>query len=64
MFTLILVDITGSQVKRLEFSRGPSSPAGGGDGITFVNLIIEIRAAPWHHEMQFVIRAIGIYRDV
>jgi hypothetical protein len=66
-FLLMLVDITGSQVKPLKLSRGPSSPAGGGDGIAlvaFVTFIFEIPATPWHPEMQFVIRAIVIYRDV
>jgi len=64
---LIPVDITGSQVKPVEFRRGPSSPAGGKDGIAIVPLItflIVIPAAPWHPEMKFVIRAIDVYRDV
>jgi len=67
ILALIPVDITGSQVKPLEFSRGPSSPAGGADGIVlvaFVTFIFVIPAAPWHPEMKFVIRAIVVYRDV
>jgi hypothetical protein len=39
ILALIPVDITGSQVKPLEFSCGLSSPAGGGDGIAFVTVI-------------------------
>jgi hypothetical protein len=64
---LISVDITGSQVKPLEFSRGPMSPAGAGDGVALVALdtfFFAISAAPWHPEMQFVIRAIVVYWDV
>jgi len=60
-------DIAGSQGKPLKFSHGPSSPAGGGDGISlvaFITFIFVIPAAPWHPEMQFVICAIVVYRDV
>jgi hypothetical protein len=64
ILALIPVDITGSPVKPLKFSRGPSSPAGGGNGIAFVTSIIEIPAAPWDCELQFVIRAIVVSRDV
>ena len=64
ILALIPVDIAGSHVKPLEFSRSPSSPAGGGDGIAFVTLILEISAAPWYPEMQFVIHEIVVYRDV
>jgi len=42
-------------------------PAGGGDGIVVVafdTFIIRISAALWHHDMQFVIGAIVVYRDV
>ena len=60
----IPVDITGSQIKPLELSRGPSSPAGGGNGITFITCIFEMPAATWHPEMQFVMRVIVVYRDV
>jgi len=61
---LIPVDITGSQDPALEFIRGPSSPAGGGDDLTFITFMLIIAAAPWHADMQFVIRAIVVYRDV
>jgi hypothetical protein len=64
ILAIIRVDITGSQVKPLEFSRGPWSPDGGGDCIALVTNIFEIPAAPWHPEMQFVIRTIVAYRDV
>jgi hypothetical protein len=46
ILALIPIDITGSQVKPLEFSRGPSSPAGGGNAIAFVTFILDIHAAP------------------
>jgi hypothetical protein len=61
---LIAINITGSEVKPPKFSRGPSSPAGSGVGIAFVTFIFEIPTAPWHPEMQFMIRAIVVYQDV
>ena len=67
ILALIPVDITGSQVKPLEFRRGPSSTAGGGDGIAiiaFITFIFVIPAAPWHPEMKFVTRSIVVYQDV
>jgi len=60
ILTFIHFDITGSEVKSLEFSRGPSSPDCGGDAITlvaFVTFIFVISAAPWHPKMQFVMHA-------
>jgi len=48
-------------------SRGPSSPAGGGDGIALVDFVtfdFVIPATPLLPEMEFVIRAIVVYRDV
>jgi hypothetical protein len=67
ILALIPVDITGSQVEALKFSCGPSSQAGGGDGIAlvaFVPFIFVIPAAPWHPEMQYVICATAAYQDV
>jgi hypothetical protein len=67
VLNLLPVDITGSQVKHLECGCGLASPARGGDVIAliaFVTFIFVIPAAPWHPEMQFVIRAIDVYRDV
>jgi len=67
ILSLIPVNIAGSQVKPVEFSRRPSSLAGGGDGIalvTFATIIFIIPAAPWHHEMPFIIHAIVGYWDV
>jgi len=67
IFALIPVQITISQVKPLEFSCGPLSLAGGGDGIAlidFITFIIVILSGPWHPEMQFVIRTIVVYWDV
>jgi hypothetical protein len=64
ILALIPVDIIASKVKPLEFSSGPSWPAGGSDGIAFVTLIFEIPAAPWHPKMQFVIYAIVVNRFV
>jgi hypothetical protein len=64
---LISVHTTGSQVKPLVFSCGPSSPAAGGDGIALVDFITfvgVILAAPWQPQMQIVIRTIVAYRDV
>jgi len=57
----------GSPYKPLEFGCGPSSPAGCGDGIALVNcitLIVVILAAPWHPEMQLVVRTFDVYRDI
>jgi hypothetical protein len=54
-------------VKPLEFSCGPSLPAGGRDGIVlvaFVTSILTIPAAPWHPRMVIVICAIVVDRDV
>jgi hypothetical protein len=59
----IPVHITGSQVKPLEFSYIPWSPAGGGHGIAlvdFVKFIVLNLTAPWHPEMQFIIRMIVV----
>jgi len=65
--TLLPVDITGSQVKPLEFNCGPSLPAGGGDAISLVNFItvvVVIVVAPWHPKMRFVIHTFVVYRDI
>ena len=67
IIAVIPVDIAGSQVKLLEFSRSPSLPDGGWDGIplvAFITFIFIIPSALWHPEMQFVIHAIVVYRDV
>jgi len=67
VIAFIPVDTTGSQVYLLEFSRGPSLPSDSGDGIAlliFVTIIFIIPTAPWHREMQLIIRAIVAYRDV
>jgi hypothetical protein len=67
ILALIPVDITASQVKPLDFSRGPSSPAGGGVSIAhvaFITFIFVISSAPWHPVMKFVIRTIVVDRDV
>jgi hypothetical protein len=64
ILALIPVDITGFQVKPLEFSCGPSSPAGSGNCIALVTFIFEMPATPWHPEMQFVILAIVVYWNV
>ena len=64
---LIRIDITGSQVKPPELSRGPSSLAGGGDGIplvAFVTCIFIIPTALRHPDMQFLIHTIAVYHDV
>jgi hypothetical protein len=64
---LIRIKITCSQVKHLEFSRGRSLLAGGGDDImlfSFVVFTFVFTTAPWHLEMQFVIHAIVVYQDV
>jgi hypothetical protein len=64
---LVPVHISASQVKPLEFSCGPSSPADYGDGIVlvdFVTFIVVILAAPSDPEMQIIIRTIVVYRDV
>jgi len=58
---LIPVNITGSQMKPLELSHGLSLLAGSGDGsvlIAFVTFSLVLPAAPWHPNMQFVIRGI------
>jgi hypothetical protein len=52
ILALISVDSTSSPVIPPEFSRGPSLPAGSGDGIAFVTLIFEICTAPCHPESQ------------
>jgi hypothetical protein len=62
MLALMSIDITGCKVKPLEFTQGPLSAASSGDGIAFVTIICKITAAPWHSEVQFVIRAI-VYND-
>jgi hypothetical protein len=67
ILALISVDITGSQVKPLEFHHGPSSPAGGGDGIAtvaFITFIFLIPAALLHPKMKFIIFANVVYQDV
>ena len=67
ILALIPVDINCSQVKLLEFSYSPLSPADSGDGVTliaFITFIFEIPTSPWHPKMQLVIRAIVVYRDV
>jgi hypothetical protein len=67
ILALLPVEITAFQVKPLEFSRGPSSPAGVGHGIAlfaFVSFIFAIPSSRIHPVMQFVIRAIVPYRDV
>jgi hypothetical protein len=64
ILALIPVDVTDSQVEPLKFSHSPASPAGGGDSIAFVTFIFEMPTAPWHPEVQFVIRAIVVCQDV
>ena len=67
ILAFIPFDITRSQVKSLELSRGPSSPACGGEGITlvaFVTFIFGFPAAPWHPEMQFIMHAMVGWRDI
>jgi len=61
--TLIPVDITGSQVKHLEFSCRLSSPAGGADGIALASSTMFIFVIPRHPEILFVIHPIGSYQD-
>jgi hypothetical protein len=63
ILSLIPTDITGSQVKPLKFIRSPSSLGVGGDGMAFVNLIVEILAASWTREIQFIMCAIIVYWD-
>jgi len=63
---LIPIDIASFQVNPLKFSRGPTSPAGDGAAIAlvaFVTLIFVIHTAPWHPNIQFIIRAIDVHRD-
>jgi hypothetical protein len=65
LVTLIPVDITFSWVKPLEVILGPSSPAGGGDGIapgTFITIIFVLPSAPWHSTTKCVIHAIVVSR--
>jgi hypothetical protein len=67
IITLLPIHITGSQVKPLEFYCGPSWPAGGGEGITLIDivtLIVVTLVAPWDPEMQFLICTVVFYRDV
>jgi hypothetical protein len=64
ILALIPVYIIGFQVKAPEFSHGPLSPAGGGDGITFVTFLVGIPAADWDPEMKSIIFVIIVYRDV
>jgi hypothetical protein len=67
ILALLTIDIPGSPVKHHEFSRRPLSQAGSGHGIAlvaFITFIIVIPAAPWHHKLRFVMRAIVVYRDV
>jgi hypothetical protein len=67
ILTIIPIGITGSEVKPVQFSRGPSSPAGNGDEIAhvaFITFTVIITPAPWHPEMKFVIHAIVVYWDV
>jgi hypothetical protein len=62
----IPIDITGCQYKPLEFSRGPSLPAGGGNGnalISFVIFIFIIPVALKYPEMKFVMYAIVVYSE-
>jgi hypothetical protein len=65
--TLIPLEITRSPVKHLEFCRGLSLPDAGADGSVLSALdtfILEVPAAIWHPEMQFVNHQIVVYRDV
>ena len=67
ILAVIPIDISVSEIKPLEFSRGLPSPAGGGDGIALIfsfTFIFVIATAPWLPEMQFVIQAIVVYREV
>jgi len=65
--THIPVNITGSKVKPVQFSRSLTSVADGVDGmklVIFVTFIFLISTAPWHPKMQFVIHAIVVHWDV
>jgi hypothetical protein len=62
-FALIPFNITGSQVKLLEFGHGPPSTPGGGDGlapVAFVTFIFVIPTVHWRAEMPFVMRGIVV----
>jgi hypothetical protein len=64
---LIPVPISGSKLKPLVFSYGPLSQAGCADPITLVDFstfIVVILTAPWHPELQFIIRTIVLNWDV
>jgi len=65
--TLIPINVAGTQVKCFKFSQSLMLPAGGKDSIAlaaFITFILVSSGAPWHREMQFVIHAIVVYRDV